>query len=69
MYLIDFNFNNYSQGETQHVVSKIRKHFPGAIIAVVTTKDVPNHPYSLIRVELHGVTKVGSVGEWDNALP
>jgi hypothetical protein len=69
MYLIDFNFNDYNHNETQVVVSKIRNNFPGAIIAVVISKEVPNHPYPLIRVELHGVVKVGSVGEWDRAIP
>ena len=68
MTLSNINFSNYSQSQIQSLVSILRKEFHGAIIAVVITEKIPNHPYTLIRVEHNGVTRVGSVGEWDRAI-
>lgn len=68
MILSNINFNNYSQTQIQSLVSKLRQEFHGAIIAVITTDKIPNYPYTLIRVEHNGVTRVGSVGEWDRAI-
>jgi hypothetical protein len=68
MTLSNINFNNYSQTQIQSLVSKLRQEFHGSIIAVITTDKIPNHPYTLIRVEHNGVTRVGSIGEWDRAI-
>ena len=68
MTLSNINFNNYSQTQIQSLVSRLRQEFSGAIIAVVVTEKIPNYPYTLIRVEHNGVTRVGSVGEWDRAI-